>query len=125
MPRTAPPRTYSPADVLSAVARMLKAQRPGGIGLAAPTDVRTLTGSEALPELAMPSTRALIQWAEALTDTTLTVTGWLGGTIHVRAVGRIPRGPRVAVTAWVDADLGLAVDETRTAALGELRQLAE
>ncbi|WP_154697086.1 hypothetical protein [Lentzea guizhouensis] len=101
-----PVRRYTAAETLQAVARMMTASRPGGIGLAAVDEVSGCTGT-GVPHVKLSylaDLHALRRWADALQSVSK-VELYKGfgepASVHVMVTGRIPRGPVIAVSAWV------------------------
>jgi hypothetical protein len=125
-------RTYSVAETLHAIAREVARPRPGGIGLAAPSEVvhlRDFQGRPPLVRLGYPAaTRSVLRWIQVLDDVTaVTLAGGHGFSVGIEATGRIPRGPVIAVGGWVldlDLDMPLVDGVDRILTVDELRRLA-
>lgn len=127
-----PTRRFTAGETLHAIARMLDAERPGGIGLAVPEEIRDLFRRtvERPVRLVLPShqhVRHLRRWADAL-EAVMSITAEASaagdGDVLIVVTGRITRGPVVAVQAWVtEFPLDLPPDGPESITLGELRAL--
>lgn len=127
-----PSRQHTASDILHAVARMLTTPRPGGIGIAVPEEIRNLprrvpTKPARLILPTHPHVNHLRRWADALDridSITASASAYGDGDLHITVVGRIPRGPVVAIEAWVEEfPLTLIPEEDRVMSLDELREL--
>lgn len=125
-------RQYLAVEKLRAITRMLTAPRPGGIGLAVPHEIGGLADAERPVQLrlspAIGRVHSLRRWADALEEVT-SVTLYRGlpiADVHVKVLGRIPRGPAAEVSVWIrDAVIEppLTPDYERQLSLEELRAL--
>ena len=101
-----PTRRYTAAETLQAVARMINAKRPGGIGLATVEEVSACSGTS-VPRVKLThlaELHALRRWADALQNVTkVELYKGIGdpAAVCVTVTGRIPRGPVVEVSTWV------------------------
>lgn len=127
-----PPRRYTAGETCHAIGRMLDADRPGGIGLACPEEIRDLfrRTPERPARLVLSAhqhVHHLRRWADAL-DGIKSITAEASaagdGDVLIVVKGRIPRGPVIAIQAWVqDFPLSLIPADSRTMTLEELRAL--